>query len=598
MLKRRPPTRGWWGDGLPPWEQWPGVSIRLETRWVAQRGRWETPDGRYYFDPEAAALGVDFFPEFLVHHKGEFKDQPFELMAFQDQLIVRPLFGWLRASDGLRRFRKVLLAVPKGNGKTPLSAGVALKLTFADGEAGAEVIAAAADKEQAALVFDTAKVMVESSEDLDAMANIFRRAIEVPSTRSYFRVVSADVKSKHGPNIHGLVIDEFHAQPTRELYETLHRGTVKRRQPVTFLPTTAGDDDESICAEEWDYARRIIADPSLDETYLPVIFEAAKDDDWKDPKVWARVNPGFGITVKADAIEAECRAAQIEPRKLNDFLRYHLNRWVNQATAWIPVDWWDACKVELNDAELAQLPVFGGLDMAQKYDLAALTLVFPRRLEDDTALEIEVVAGDTGGPPVTRALSLNFDLAVVPFFWIPADTMREHAKTDRVPYPLWAEQGLVTATPGAMIDINRIHKDITGPITERFPRLRGSEIRYDPAFATDVALRLMESGYKLIELLQTYRYLSEPAHVFEALLRARRVRQAGHRTMRWNVENVSIKQDDAGRIRPVKPRRKAKRIDGLVAALMGVAGVIASPWTDNSLGIEFMGPPLEGEEGS
>lgn len=587
--KRGPPTDGWWGAGPAPWERWPGVSIRLEAVWSVDRNRWETPDGRYYFDPEAAALGVDFFPELLVHHKGEFVDQPFHLMPYQDQLVVRPLFGWKRASDGLRRFRKVFLAVPKGNGKSPLAAGIGLKLTFSDGEPGAEVIAAAADKDQAAVVFDTAKVMVEESEDLDSRANIFRRAIEVPSTRSYFRVVSADVKSKHGPNIHGLVVDEFHAQPTRELYETLHRGTVKRRQPVTFLPTTAGDDDESICAEEWDYARKVIGDPSLDESYLPIVFEASKDDNWKDPAVWARVNPGFGVTVKADAIEAECRAAQIEPRKLNDFLRFHLNRWVNQATAWIPVDWWDACEVQLSDAELVELAVFGGLDMTQKHDLASLVLTFPRRLPEGQTLEIEVVAGADDTPGETRALSLNFDVAFVPFFWIPEDTMREHEKTDKVPYDQWVKQGLVTATPGAMIDINRICKDITGPISKRFPRLRGTQIRYDPAFATDVALRLLESGYQMVELLQNYKYLSEPAHVLEALLKARRVRQAGHRTLRWNVENVSIKTDDAGRIRPVKPRRKAKRIDGVVAALMGLSGVIGEPWSaGTNFGMEFI----------
>jgi phage terminase large subunit-like protein len=445
---------------------------------------------------------------------------------------------------------------------------------------------AAADREQAAIVFDTAKVMVESTEDLDDRANIFRRAIEIPSTRSYFRVVSADVKSKHGPNIHGIVFDEFHAQPTRELYETLYRGTVKRRQPLTFMLTTAGDDDESICMEEWEYARRVIGDPSLDETYLPVLFEATKEDDWKDPAVWKRVNPGFGVTVKADAIEAECRAAQNEPRKLNDFLRYHLNRWVNQTTAWIPIDWWDACQVPLADVELAALPVFAGLDMAQKFDLAALTLVFPRRLETP-ALTVEVVGGDPEAPPVKRELSLNFDLAILPFFWIPEATMRDHAAKDRVPYPLWAEQGLVTATEGDMIDLDRIYRDITGPISARFPRLREAEIRYDPAFATDIALRLRDAGYKMIELLQNYRHLSEPSHVLEALIRAKRARHDGHRVLRWNMENVAIRQDDAGRIRPVKPRRQAKRIDGVVGAIMGTAGVISTPWDDTSLGVDF-----------
>ena len=581
--KRKPapskaaPTAGWWGDGPPPWERWPGVSIYLEAKWVAARARWETKDGRYYFDPAAAQLAVDFFPEFLTHFKGDFADQPFRLRDDQDLLLIRPLFGWMRASDGLRRFRKVFYAVPKGNGKSPLAAGLALKLAYADREAGAEIIAAAADREQAAIVFDTAKVMVESNQDLFDQALVWRRAIELPASRSFLRVVSADVKSKHGPNIHGLVIDEFHAQPTRELYETLGRGTIKRRQPVTFLTTTAGDDEESICAEEWDYAHDVIRDPARDESYLPVIFEAAKDDDWKAPATWKKVNPGFGSTVKADAIEAECRAAQNEPRKLNDFLRYHLNRWVNQATAWIPVDWWDECRVDTpDDVVLRALPVYGGLDLAQKDDLAALTLVFLEQLPGPP-VDLEVVGTDQEGNAATRRLSLNFALTLVPHFWIPEETMREHQRKDRVPYDQWVAGGFVTATEGNIIDNDRIYRDIVGPITTRFPRLAGAEIGYDPAFATDLALKLQAKGYKVVEIPQNYRNLSEPSLVFEAFVKGHRVHHNGQPVLREHLMNVAVKRDDAFRIRPVKPRRKSKRIDGIVATLMGIARAIASP---------------------
>ena len=563
---------GWWGDGPPPWVRWPGVSIRLEAAWSAERGRWESPDGIYYYDQEAADIKTEFFPEFLEHHKGEFAGLPFAPLGYQEFLVLRPLFGWKRSVDGLRRFRKVFIAVPKGNGKSPLGAGIGIALTFADQEPGAEVYAAAADRDQAAIVFDTARYMVTANPDLNERANVLRRAIEVPRTNSAYKVLSADVKTKHGPNIHGLIFDEFHAQRTRELYETLYRGTVKRRQPVIVMITTAGDDDESICAEEWEYARRVIADPSIDETYLPVIFEASKDEDWKDPAVWARVNPGLGVTVKLDALVAECRAAQNEPRKLNDFLRFHCNRWVNQATAWIPIDWWDACDQPLPD--LKDLPVFAGLDMAQKYDLAAFVLVFPIPVQE--AIQVEVVAGDEGAIE-KRAVSLNFELAVIPYFWIPADTMREHEKKDRVPYSQWVDQGLVRATEGNVIDYDRILSDITGEITGAFPRLLGGEIGYDPAFATDIALRLQSAGYTMVETPQNYRNLSEPSHVLEALIRGKRVRHGGHRTLRWCVENVAIRQDDAGRIRPVKPRRAAKRIDGVVGAIMGLGRAILAP---------------------
>jgi phage terminase large subunit-like protein len=146
-----------------------------------------------------------------------------------------------------------------------------------------------------------------------------------------------------------------------------------------------------------------------------------------------------------------------------------------------------------------------------------------------------------------------------------------------VPYTQWVADGLVTATPGTTIDYNRIIRDITGPIAERFPRLKEAELRYDPAFATDLANKLSTEGFKMVECLQNYRNLSEPSHVLEALIRAGRVHHDGHRCLRWNWENVAIRSDDAGRIRPVKPKRRSKRIDGVVATIMGVAGIIGSP---------------------
>ena len=578
-----PPGDGWWGSGPPPAERWPATTLNLEGLWrqseegkVGPAWRWESPDGRYWFDADAADRAVEFFPTFLTHHKGEFADQPFTLLPYQELLIVRPLFGWKRVTDGLRRFRKVFLAVPKGNGKSPLGAGIGLYLTFCDGDDGAEVYSAAADKDQAAIVFDTAKIMVENSEDLTELSQVLKKTIEVASTHSYYRVLSADAKTKHGFNIHGLIFDEFHAQPSRELYETLYRGTVKRRQPIVAMITTAGDDDESICAEEWDYAAKVRSGSFADETYLPVIFEADKDDDWKARETWTRVNPGFGVTVKADAIESECTAAQLEPRKLNDFLRFHLNRWVNQATAWMPIDWWDACRGDVDIEALAQLPVYAGLDMSQKYDLTALVLVFPIPL-DGPPQAVEVVAENDGGDLVKRTISLNFRIVVLPYFWIPADTMRKREQQDRVPYAQWEAAGLVRATEGNVIDYDRILRDIRTEIAPRFPRLKAGQIAYDPAFATDIALRLQAAGFSIVEVLQNYRHLSEPSHVLEALVQGGRVTHDGNRVLRWNFENVAVRQDDAGRIRPVKPKRQAKRIDGVVATIMALSRVIVNP---------------------
>lgn len=553
--------------------RWPGVTIEFPSVWVGDRGRWESPDGRYYFDQAAADRACDFFPAFLKHHIGEFAGQVFTLRDDQAMLLTRPIFGWKRASDGQRRIRKVFAFCAKGYGKSPWGAGTGIYAARCDGESAAEVYAVAADREQGRTVHDNAKIMVENDPDLYHGAEITKDAIVWAATHSVYKVLSSDAATKHGMRPYVVIFDEFHAQRNRDLYEALKKSMVKRRQPLMIIITHAGNDDEGICYEEYEYAKRVLSGTIPDDTCLPVIFESSDRDDWTDPAVWARVNPGHGITVQHDGIAGECLEAQNEPRKKNDFLRYHLNRWVSQATAWIPIEWWDACELEaLNHEELQLLPCAAGLDMAQKIDLASFVMTFRRRLA--TPLEVTVIT-EASDQPIVQ--SLNFSLIVVPFFWIPENTMLEREREDNVPYSLWRDAGLVTATEGDVIDYDRMFRDITEKIAPRFPRLKGSEIGFDPAFATDMAQKLAGAGYTTVEILQGYKHFSEPCHLFEGLLKAKRVEHAVHRLMRWNVENVAIKKDEAGRIKPVKPRGGRKRIDGVVATLMGLKLLSTQP---------------------
>ena len=262
---------------------------------------------------------------------------------------------------------------------------------------------------------------------------------------------------------------------------------VKRRQPLLLIITHAGDDDESICYEEYELAKAILSGTYPDERCLPVIFEAASGDDWTDPALWARVNPGHGITIQHEGIATEAREAQQEPRKLNDFLRFHLNRWVNQATAWIPIDWWDGCQDALpSDETLATMPCALGIDLAQKIDLAAVCAVWRLPLVDaplDTP--VEIVATDEAGNVIARRLSLNYRIAILPAFWLPEETLRERVQQDRVPYDLWRSQGLLHVTEGAVIDADAMLRYIRA-LAERFPLLKQGEVGYDPAFATEL----------------------------------------------------------------------------------------------------------------
>lgn len=548
---------GWWGAGQAPTERWPGVTIAIDD-----------VGGRYRFDAARADRVCAFFPKYCSHSKGAFAGQPFEPLDYQTQLILRPIFGWVDA-EGLRRFRKAFIEIPKKNGKTQLIAGLALYMLLGDNEPGAEVYVAAADRDQARILFAAAKAMVEASPALSKRLQVFQNYIERKDDKSaFFKVLSAEAATKHGPNIHCLIIDELHAQPDRDLFETLTRGVVARRQPLILLITTAGDDDESICYEEYDYAKRVLSGTITDERHLPVIFEAGPKDDWSDPGVLARVNPAIGVTIKLETLLASALEAKNEPRKRNDHLRYHTNRWTNQATAWIPVEWYDACEVALDDAELVTLECAAGLDLAQKWDLAAFVVTFRKYLEAPAT--VDVVAEETNGQIVKKSIAINYQLFARPFFWIPENTMRQHEKDDGVPYRDWAERGLVTPTEGDIIDYNRIYTDIVHKILPRYPKLKQGTIGYDPAFATDIATKLRDdAGLQVIEILQNYKMLSEPAQVMEALIKGKRFAHDDHRLYRWNWENVTVKTDDAGRIRPVKPKRTSKRIDGAVATIMG-----------------------------
>jgi phage terminase large subunit-like protein len=565
----------WWGAGLAPHREWPTVTIEIPARYVASRRRWESPEGRYYFDVDAANRAVEFFPEFLKHHIGAFANLPFDLLPYQVKLLTRPLFGWKRSADGLRRFRKVTLFAPKGAGKSPWGSGTGLYLTFFDNEPAAEVYALASDKEQARTVHHDAQLMVETAPELAERCEVLKDSIYVSATRSTFKVLSADATGHHGWRPHAVIIDELQQQRNRDQLEVAKKSMPKRRQPVLILMAHAGTDDESICFEEYSYAKGVIAGTLTDEQLLPVIFEAAEADDWQSEEVWRKANPGYGVTVQPDAIAQEALEAKNEPRKLNDFLRFQLNRWTNQASAWLPLDWWTACEQPaLSPMTFVSYESAGGLDMAQSIDYAAFVITVRVPLPAGETPTTAEVTDETG---TTTERPLDYSLAVFPFYWLPEDMMREREQTDGLPLSLYRDRKLLFTSPGATISADQVYRDITAAIAPQFPRLR--TIGFDPAFAPDVAQRLSAS-FTVMEIPQTWNYMTGPCYTLEGLLKARRVQQAGHPILKWNVANVEVKRDEAGRLRPVKPRvigSHRKRIDGVVAALMGLSVLTRQP---------------------
>ena len=261
----------------------------------------------FRYDKTAAAMAIAFFEAALVHVKGEWAHERFRLQPWQRQ-IGGDLFGWKRC-DGTRRYRKAYIEVPRKNGKSTIAAGIALYLLFADGEYGADVYSAAADREQAAIVFETAKQMVELSPLLRKRAELFKRSIFCAETMSSYKVLSADAYTKHGLNPHGIIFDELHAQPNRELWDVLNTGMGARRQPLMVMITTAGYDRTSICWEQREYARGVQEGRFEDPSFYTFIAAADETDDWLDPAVWEKVNPNLGVTIKREYLETEAKRA-------------------------------------------------------------------------------------------------------------------------------------------------------------------------------------------------------------------------------------------------------------------------------------------------
>lgn len=496
------------------------------------------------YDPRSATRAVSFFADCLTFTAGEWKGRPFVLQAWQ-QAIVANLFGWKRP-DGTRRYREAFLYVPRKNGKTELAAGLACLLTFADAEPAAHVYCAAADREQARLVFSAARTMVQQEPELARRGRVYSHAIAVESTASVLRVVSAEAYTKHGVNAHGLIIDELHAQPNRELVDVLTTSTGARRQPLIIYITTADFDRESICNERYAYACKVRDGVIDDPAFLPVIYEARSPEDWTDPTVWARVNPNLGVSVNLDYLQRECARARETPSYENTFKRLHLNLRTEQDVRWLSLAQWDACGGEpIDEGAFAGRTCYAGLDLSSTTDVSALVLVFP---------------DEDGG------------VSVVPRFWIPGDEAMKRERRDRVPYVAWAQQGLVEMTPGNVVDYDRIRAQI-GELGRCFD-IR--EIAVDRWNATQLALQLQGDGFKVLAFGQGFKDMTAPTKEFEKLVVSRRLRHGGHAVLRWMASNVAVETDAAGNLKPSK-KKSTERIDGIVAAIMALGRALVRP---------------------
>jgi phage terminase large subunit-like protein len=312
-----------------------------------RRGGWNSKQPRRHGSAIGAAAPPRdpiAFINTLTHTKGAHAGQPFRLRPWQIK-ILKQIFK--KRKDGLRQYRTCLLMLPRKNGKSELAAAIALYGLLADGEAGAEVYSAAADKDQAGIVFNVAAQMIRNDPDLVEATYIVdsQKRVEHEASGSFYRAISAEAYSKHGYNSHMCVYDELHAATDRRLYDVLSTSTGGRTQPLMLVISTAGFDRHSILYELYTHAKAVQENPALDPSFLPLIFEAPADADWRSEKVWRKCNPALGDFRSLEEMRAACARAVAIPAQENTFRRLYLNQWTEQASRWIALDAWDACRV-------------------------------------------------------------------------------------------------------------------------------------------------------------------------------------------------------------------------------------------------------------
>ena len=496
-----------------------------------------TETDKYYLDRPAGEKVVKWIEKYCTHVKGEWGGKPLILAEWQKEEIVIPAFGWKDKETGLRRYRRVFIFVPRKNGKSTLGSPLALYLLCADGEPGAEIFSAASDRLQAGIIHDVAKQMILQSPRLTEELRTFVSTITYPSNGSFYRVLSSDAPRQHGKNSHGIIFDEVHTQPNRELWDVLTTSTGSRRQPLTFAFTTAGFDRETICFEQYEYACKVRDGIIKDDTFLPVIYESDEKDDVFDEEVWKRANPCYEISLKKEYVVEEATRAKNTPSYENTFRRLQLNQWTSAETRWISDEVWMRGVVEFDLEKLKGKACVCGLDLASRRDVCAFMMLFPY---EDTFI-------------------------VISHFFVPGLMARERTQKDGVNYDQWIREGFITETPGNVTDYDYIRKFIN----EQNDIYEIRTIAYDRWNASQLVINLQGDGFECTPFGQGFASMSAPTKELEGMVYNSQVNHLGNPVLRWMCSNVMIVENAAGDNK-IDKSKSTEKVDGMVGLVMAV----------------------------
>lgn len=509
------------------------------------------------FDPARVDLVLKAFRS-LRHVSGKWAGSSLKPDPWQVAYILAPTFGWVRWDDAADRYVRVIrnlyVDVPRKNGKSTLSAGIAIYLACADGEQGAQVVTAATSERQAGFVFNPIKQLAEQAPLLRSRVKAYAKKVVHPASGSYIEVVSSAADAQHGANIHGGIIDELHVHKTGDLVETIETGRGSRDQPLVVVITTADAGRQgTIYAKKRDYIERLATGVITDPTSYGVVWGVPEDADPFTEATWRAANPGYGISPTASYMAAEAKRAENSPSDLANFQRLHLGIRTKQEARFISMDAWDANAAEIDYDALEGRSAYGGLDLGSVSDLTALCWLFPRP------------GDDAGYDALWR-------------FWTPADNIAELDKRTAGAATVWVRDGWLDTTPGNVTD----YQAIRGQINKDAETFNVRSLGFDRWNATQLSTDLQGDGIPMVRVGQGYGSMSSPLKEVQRLVLRGKSESApilghgGNPVMRWMLDNLAVATDPAGNVKPDK-KSSHEKIDGISALVTAMSEAMIAP---------------------
>lgn len=504
--------------------------------------RKKSASGKYKFDEVRANRAVEWIETYCTHPKGKLTGQQLILPDWARNDVIRPAFGMVR-EDGRRQYSKIYVEIPRGNAKSTIGTAVALYLLMGDGEKTPEIYCAAGSKEQAAKVFEPAKIMVKQNEDLNESLKVYGHSIFDEETWGVMKVISADGKLQHGHNASGVIFDELHVQPNGGLYEALTTGLIKRDQPIIFIFTTAGVLG-SFAEEIHNYAVKVRDGIIEDDSFLPVIYAADPDDDDFSEETWKKANPGWDY-INHDEFEISAKMAKESAVFRNSFCRYNLNKWTGTETIWIDDDRFMRCNLGAIDEEtLLGRECYVGLDLSSNRDTTALVYLFPPVGDEDKWV-------------------------VLPKVFIPSDTLRIRSERETVQYLNWAQSDAIILTPGE----NQNQDLIFDFLFESAKRFNIKCVGFDAYHAGYIQGKMEREGIPCLPYRQNYQWMTAPMQGLETMINKGEFNHAGHPVLRWQnqcLQVATFNKGGADFMMPTKKKDDKHRIDAMVAWIVAL----------------------------